>query len=239
MGGVIFLPFQISFFSQIVANYKILKENYSISFVGCTKNNTLWSCTQRISVTDMLQVFEKKICQEKQYCSVTKQEIKECDLTNVCRNNLLHIYSRIANPKDTRFIQLMYAEVGDSHLGYRDLLEEKSQPNVRNTHKRKSKLKRPHVQNKRQCFIPTTILKNLEQYVDKKWPTGNDKKEDFCQGMRRVLDITSDSQGKIVPFIPCREETISDDIISILEIVQQKFPSRLEKVKKALIDIDL
>ena len=81
--------------------------------------------------------------------------------------------------------------------------------------------------------------KNLEQYVDKKWPTGNDKKEDFCQGMRRVLDITSDSQWKIVPFIPCREEPISDDIISILEIVQQKFPSRLEKVKKALIDIDL
>ena len=180
----------------------------------------------------------KKLCQEKQYCSVTKQEIKECDLTNVCRNDLLHIFSRIVNPKGTRFIQLKYAEVRDSYLGYRGL-EEKSQTITRITHKRKSKLKRPHVQNKRQYFIPTTMLKNLEQYVDKKWPTGNDKKEDFCQGMHRVLDITSDSQGKIVPFILYREEPISDDIISILEIAQQKFPSRLEKVKKALIDIDL
>ena len=160
-------------------------------------------------------------------------------MTNVCRNDLLHIYSRIVNPKDTHFIQLKYAEVGDSHLGYRDLLEEKSQTNARNTHKRKSKLKRPHLQNKRQCFIPTTMLKNLEQYIDKKWPPGNDKKDNFCQGMRRVLDIKSDSKTKTVPFNTCREEPIPDDIISSLEIVQQKFPSRFEKVKKALIEIDL
>ena len=72
-----FGPFQISFFSQIVANIKTLKKKYSISFIGCTDNNTLWSCTQNISKAEMQQVFDKKIDQEELYCTVTKQEIKE------------------------------------------------------------------------------------------------------------------------------------------------------------------
>ena len=160
-------------------------------------------------------------------------------MTNVCRNDLLHIFSRIVNPKGTRFIQLKYAEVGDSHLGYIGLLEETSQTITIITHKRKPKLKQPHVKNKRQCFIPTTMLKNLEQYVDKKWPPGNDKKDDFWQGMRQVLNIKSDSKTKTIPIIACCEEPIAEDFISILEIVQQKFPSRFEKVKKTLIEIDL
>ena len=60
VGGVIYLPFQISFFSQIVANIKTLKKNYSIAFIGCTGKNTLWSCTQRISKAEMQQVYDKK-----------------------------------------------------------------------------------------------------------------------------------------------------------------------------------
>ena len=60
-GGVIYLPFQISVFSQIVAHYNTLRENYSISFIGCTESNTLWSCTQKISATEMLDVFEKNL----------------------------------------------------------------------------------------------------------------------------------------------------------------------------------
>ena len=59
-GGVIYLPFQLSIFSQIVAHYNILRENYSISFIGCTQKNTLWSCTQEIVAKEMLEVFEKK-----------------------------------------------------------------------------------------------------------------------------------------------------------------------------------
>ena len=59
-GGVIFLPFQISFFSQIVANIKTLKKNYSIAFFGCTSKNTLWSCTQNISKAEIQQVDDKK-----------------------------------------------------------------------------------------------------------------------------------------------------------------------------------
>ena len=106
------------------------------------------------------------------------------------------------------------------------------------TNKRKYKLKKPYVKKTRQCFINTTMLKNLEQYVDKKWPLGNDKKDDFCQGMRRVLDMTSDSKVKTNTFITCHEEPITEDINGILEIVQQKFPSKYEMVKKALIGGD-
>ena len=69
--------FKYLFFSQIVANNKTLKKNYSISFIGCTKNNTLWSCTQKISKAEIQQVFGKKIDQGELYCTVTEQEIKE------------------------------------------------------------------------------------------------------------------------------------------------------------------
>ena len=58
-GGVIYLQFQISIFSEIVAHYNTLWGKYSISFIGCTPKNTLWSCTQKIMATEMLDVFEK------------------------------------------------------------------------------------------------------------------------------------------------------------------------------------
>ena len=61
-GGVIYLPFQISAFLQIVANYNTLWENSSILFIGCTESNTLWSCTKKKLATEMLDVFEKTIC---------------------------------------------------------------------------------------------------------------------------------------------------------------------------------
>ena len=73
VGGVIYLPFQIFFSSQIVANIKTLKKSYSISFIGCTNNNTLWSCNQKISKAEMQQVFDKKIDQEELYYTVTEQ----------------------------------------------------------------------------------------------------------------------------------------------------------------------
>ena len=57
--------------------FKTLKENYSISFIGCTGNNTVWSCTQKMSGLEIQQVFDKNNCQEEQYCTVTEQEINE------------------------------------------------------------------------------------------------------------------------------------------------------------------
>ena len=74
-GGIIYLLFQISIFSEIVAHYNTLREKYSISFIGCTPKNTLRSCTQKIMATEMLDVF-KKNDQEKKYYTITEQEIK-------------------------------------------------------------------------------------------------------------------------------------------------------------------
>lgn len=104
MGGVIFLPFQLSFFSQIVANIETLKKNYYISFVGYTENNTLWSCTQKISEEEMQQVFEKKRNQEEQYCTVTEQEIKQKNWFKVRRDDLFDIFNCIDNPATTQFL---------------------------------------------------------------------------------------------------------------------------------------
>ena len=50
-------------------------------------------------------------------------------------------------------------------------------------------MKQPLVHNKRQCFIPTTTHNNLQQYIDKNWPKGNDTKDNFCQDIHRLLDI--------------------------------------------------
>ena len=166
-GGIIYLPFQISVFLQIVANYNTLRENYSISFISCTKSNTLWSYTQKISATEMLDVFGKKICQEEQYCTITEQEIKQKTWPNVCSDDLLDIFKRIHDPGKIRFIQLIFAKGDDVHLGYTSLRQPRPRTTTRSYSKRKTKMKQPLVHNKRQCFILTTTLNNLQQYINK------------------------------------------------------------------------
>ena len=184
-GGVIYLPFQISVFSQIVAHYNTLRENYSISFIGCTESNTLWSCTQKISATEMLDVFDF-FCQEEQYCTITEQEIKQKTWPNVCSDDLLDIFKHIDDPKKTRFIQLNFAKGDGVHLGYTGLRKHRPRTTTRSYSKRKTKMKQPLVHNKRQYFIPTTTLNNLQQYINKNWPKGNDTKDNFCQGIHQT-----------------------------------------------------
>ena len=102
----------------------------------------------------------------------------------------------------------------------------------------KSKRKLPFVQNKRQCFIPASTLRHFEQYIDNKWPKGNDTKDNFCQGMRCLLDGASDLKTATVAVDACSEEPITDDISSILDLVKQTYPEKFEKVKQALIEKD-
>ena len=235
-GGEIYLPFQLSIFSQIVAHYNTLREKYSISFIGCTQKNTLWSCTQEIVPKEMLEVFEKNINQEEQYCIITDQEIKQNSRFNVDTDQLLEIFNRIENPANIRFIQLTLAKGDDLHLGYVGL--RKSRKVHKSCAKRKLKNKRPIVHNKKQCFIPTTTIQNLNIFFDRNWPTGNDTKDKFRLGIHRLLDIESVSHTKTMPKLICEEEPIQEDVRSILEIVKQKFPEKLEKVRKALSDIE-
>ena len=157
---------------------------------------------------------------------------------NVRGDELLEIFNRIDNPTDTLFIQLKYVADGDARLGFTSLRGEKCLATKRTTSKTKSKRKMPLVQNKRQCFIPALTLRNLEQYIDNKWPTGNDKKNNFCQGMRQLLDIASNSKIAPVPITTCHEEPMTDDISFISDIVKQKYPSKFDKVKKAWIEKD-
>ena len=96
----------------------------------------------------------------------------------------------------------------------------------------------PFVQNKRQCFIPTSTLRHLEQYINNKQTTGNDTKDNFCQGMQRLLDVASDLKIVTVSITTCHEKPMTDDISSILDLFKQKYPSEFDKVKKALIKKD-
>ena len=222
-GGVIYLPFQISIFTEIVAHYNILRKKYSISFIERTPNNTLWSCTHKIKATEMQDVFEKRIDQVEQYCTITVQEIKQNGLSNVVRtDDLLEIFHRINNPENIRFIQLIFAKGDNVPLGYAGLLR-KPQSATKSSTKRKTNTKQPLVPNKKQCYIPTRTRQNLKQYIDQNWPTGNDTKDEFCHGIHRVLDIESVSCTKTIPKIVCEEESMQDDVRSILDIVKQKF----------------
>ena len=137
----------------------------------------------------MQQVFEKKRNQEEQYCTVTEQEIKQKNWFKVRRDDLLDIFNRIDNPATTRFIELKHIPDGDDRLGFTGLCNEQRLVTKRSTNKTKPKRKMAIVQNKKQCFIPASTLRHLEQYIDNKWPTGNDTKDNFCQGMRQYLEL--------------------------------------------------
>ena len=109
----------------------------------------------------------KKIGQEEQYCTITEQEIKQKTWPSVCSDDMLDIFKRIDDPGNTCFIQLIFAKGDDVHLGYTGLRQPRPQTNARSYSKRKTKMKQPLVHKKRQCFIPTTTLNNLQQYIDK------------------------------------------------------------------------
>ena len=94
------------------------------------------------------------------------------------------------------------------------------------------------VHNKRQCFIPASKLRHIEQYIDNKWSKGNDTKDNFCKGMRRLLDSASILQTTTIAVAACSEQPIPDDISTILDLVKQRYPDRFEKVKKASIEKD-
>ena len=154
--------------------------------------------------TEMLDIFEKKVDQEEQYCTITEQEIKQKSWSNVRRDDLLEIFNRIDNPQKIRFIQLIFAKGDDVNLGYAGL----SMPRTvaKYSTKKKTKTKQLLVHNKKQCFIPTTTLQNLKKYIDRNWPTGNDTKDEFCQGIHRLLDIESVTRTKTIPIFVCEEE---------------------------------
>ena len=117
---------------------------------------------------------------------------------------MLEIFNRIDNPQKIRFIQLIFAKGDDVNLGYAGL----SMPRTvaKYSTKKKTKTKQLLVHNKKQCFIPTTTLQNLKKYIDRNWPTGNDTKDEFCQGIHRLLDIESVTRTKTIPIFVCEEE---------------------------------
>ena len=91
--------------------------------------------------------LRKKIDQEKQYCTITAQEIKQNRWSNVHPDHLLEIFYRIDNPETIRFIQLTLAKGDDVHLGYAGL--RKPRTDAKSYAKRKTKSKQPIVDNKK------------------------------------------------------------------------------------------
>ena len=151
---------------------------------------------------------------------------------------MLDIFNRIDNPTTTRFIQLTHVADGDSRIGFTGLGVDKRRTTKRHVNKTKSKANVPIVQNKRQCFIPASTLRHIERYINCKWPTDNDTKDDFCTGMRRLLHSESNSKTTTVAVVTCSEQPMPDDISTILDLVKQTYPEKFEKVKKALIEKD-
>ena len=192
-------------------------------------------CTQNISEEEMQQVYEKKRNQKGRYCILTEQEIKQKNWFNVRRDNLLDIFNRIVNPATTQFIELKYVPNGDDRLGFTGLCNEQRHDIKRSSNKAKSKRKIAIVQNKKQCIIPASTLIHIERYIDTKWPNDNDTKNEFCKGMRQLLDVPIDLTVATTPVVACHDETMTEDVSSILDFVKQKYPAKFDVVKKALI----
>jgi len=107
--GVVFLPFCLYCFYQVIANKSILLKFYDISFLYKDElhKHALWKATNDIDPIVMQTRLGKAICQEDTYCRITKGDFKECGyIKKVRKETLLKFLRQIEDFHDVRMIQL-------------------------------------------------------------------------------------------------------------------------------------
>mmetsp|Transcript_15588 Transcript_15588/g.23942 ORF Transcript_15588/g.23942 Transcript_15588/m.23942 type:complete len:680 (+) Transcript_15588:91-2130(+) len=121
--GMIFLPFCLHVFKEIISSISVLDQYYDISFVrksqlGC---HALWSGTSSIDSTVMQEWFGKKINQEEFYCTFSKRDLYECmDDGGVTKEEVNRYLRKIEDVENVRMIRLKPLasyERGSGHIG--------------------------------------------------------------------------------------------------------------------------
>ena len=102
--GVIFLPFCERCLVNVVVHIETLSKYFVLTFVHERElqTNALWDATRTISSKDMSDVFGKEIDQEKIYCSVTRQILRE----RSAGHEVLDVFDNIEEVGSVRMISL-------------------------------------------------------------------------------------------------------------------------------------
>lgn len=107
--GVIYLPFCLHCFKEVVSLSEKLRRYYDISFLRKSDLDeiVLWSATQAIDRKVMQVVFGKQLDQEELYCKVTGPQLKAfSDDQYVTQKRLLDAAKALKGISDIRFIAL-------------------------------------------------------------------------------------------------------------------------------------
>lgn len=107
--GVVYLPFCLHCFKEVLACFDHLKEFYNVAFLRTKdlEQISLWSGTQTIDTDTMQNVFGKHKQQENKYCTFTLQHIKSIgDDPTISKAELIRIASSLEDFRDIRFLSL-------------------------------------------------------------------------------------------------------------------------------------
>ena len=107
--GVIYLPFCLHCFWEVVASRYVLERRYTISFVPDDEleQHALWLGTQEIPLLTMQQILGKKRSQEREYCNVTTAQIQQrMDDPRVTTDVVMNLYNDIVDVSKVRMISM-------------------------------------------------------------------------------------------------------------------------------------
>ena len=107
-GGVVYLPFCLHCFREVIAAFPKLKQHYNVSFVGKQELEmiALWVGTRSIDAVRLQDVLGKRADQEEVYCKCSIRDILGSMEYRVSQDELLEIARSLENMEDIRFIAL-------------------------------------------------------------------------------------------------------------------------------------
>jgi hypothetical protein len=107
--SVIYLPFCLHCFKEVLATFEILKDYYNISFLRKRelRKVALWTGTQSIDARRMQTIFGKQVDQEEVYCTFNSRDIYEAmEDSRVTNETLNGFASTLEDFQEIRFIVL-------------------------------------------------------------------------------------------------------------------------------------
>ena len=116
-GGVIFLPFKVSIFGEIVDKYYLLKKRFKIDFVT-SEENLLCATTNSLGGSEFWMQFGKPGKEEDRNCVINHRSIRECVKEDHRKDDVMRLFDAIRNHDNVRFIRMEECGDNSSHLGY-------------------------------------------------------------------------------------------------------------------------
>ena len=107
--GVIYLPFCLHCFKQVLAHFDELRKYYNVSFLckGELETISLWKGTQEIDAMIMQKILGKHKSQEELYCTFGPRDVREAmDDPNTSKQEMIELARSLEDFEDIRFLRL-------------------------------------------------------------------------------------------------------------------------------------